>query len=109
MASPADPASREDTIMRSILFAGSALLVMAAAPASAQTMGGSPMGGPTMGGSPMGGMMGGMMGSSGKSCVSNGQFVPCPPAGGMAQGAAMEQQPMTRSRMKRTRMRRGAM
>lgn len=55
--------------MKRILFACGALALASAAPASAQMAGGPGM--------PMGG---------GKSCVMNGQFVPCPPAGGMEPG-----------------------
>jgi hypothetical protein len=51
--------------MRAFLFATAALSVAAAAPASAQ-MAGDPM-----------------MPAGPQSCVMNGQFVPCPPGGGM--------------------------
>jgi hypothetical protein len=47
--------------MRNVLLATAALTLAAAVPASAQMA--DPM----------------MMGGSGQSCVSNGQFVPCPP------------------------------
>jgi hypothetical protein len=50
--------------MKTILFAASALSLLAAAPASAQMM------------------MGDGMAMGGRSCVSGGQFVPCPTAGG---------------------------
>ncbi|MDB5510843.1 MAG: hypothetical protein JWR08_326 [Enterovirga sp.] len=50
--------------MKTILFAASALSLLAAAPASAQMM------------------MGDGMAMGGRSCVSGGQFVPCPTTGG---------------------------
>ena len=55
--------------MKGLLFATAALSLAAVAPASAQ-----------MAGQPMMGMGGG------QSCVMNGQFVPCPPGGGMQPG-----------------------
>lgn len=58
--------------MKKILFASAALSLMAIAPASAQMMGGD---------------MG--MAAGPKSCVSAGQFVPCPPPGGMMQPGMM--------------------
>jgi hypothetical protein len=80
--------------MKKILFAASALTLLAVAPASAQ-------------------MMGGMMGPSGQSCVSGGQFVPCPgpgmQAGMMQPGMAMQdpgmepQHRMTRREMREQR------
>ena len=54
--------------MRKLLFATAALSFAAIAPASAQMMGDPMM--------PMGA----------QSCVMNGQFVPCPPMGGMQAG-----------------------
>ena len=54
--------------MRKLLFATAALSFAAIAPASAQMMGDPMM--------PMGA----------QSCVMNGQFVPCPPMGGMQPG-----------------------
>ena len=76
--------------MKKILFAASALTLLAAAPASAQMMG--------------------MMGGSGTSCVSGGQFVPCPGPGamqpGMMQpGMAMQDGGMEPRRMTRREMR----
>lgn len=55
--------------MKRMLFACGALALISAVPASAQMMGGSGMGM-----------------SGGQSCVMNGQFVPCPPGGGMQPG-----------------------
>ncbi len=77
--------------MKRLFLAASAAGLLFAAPAFAQMAPPPPPGGP-MGG-PM--MMGdGMMGGSyaGKSCVMNGAFVPCPPAGGM-QPAMMDGRP----------------
>ncbi len=65
--------------MRKLLFATAALSFAAIAPASAQMMGDPMM--------PMGA----------QSCVMNGQFVPCPPMGGMQPG--MMQQGMMRPGM----------
>lgn len=73
--------------MKKILFASAALSLMAVAPASAQMM--------------MGGNMGPTAGPT--SCVSGGQFVPCPPAG-MQPGMAMQEPGMNR-RMTRREMR----
>lgn len=50
--------------MKTILLTASALSLLAIAPASAQTMMGDGM-------------------ARGRSCVSGGQFVPCPGTGGM--------------------------
>jgi hypothetical protein len=55
--------------MKGFLFATAVLSLAAVSPASAQ-----------MAGQPMMGM------GSGQSCVMNGQFVPCPPGGGMQPG-----------------------
>jgi hypothetical protein len=52
--------------MRGLLFAAAAMSLAAAAPASAQ-MAGDPM----------------MSPNGPRSCVMNGQFVPCPPGAGM--------------------------
>ncbi|NNM71724.1 hypothetical protein [Enterovirga aerilata] len=52
--------------MRGLVFATAALSLAALAPASAQTMG-DPM----------------MPPAGAQSCVMNGQFVPCPPGGGV--------------------------
>jgi len=65
--------------MRKLLFATAALSLAAIAPASAQMMDDPMM--------PMGA----------QSCVMNGQFVPCPPMGGMQPG--MMQQGMMRPGM----------
>ena len=54
--------------MKNLFFAAAALSLAAVAPASAQMMGDPMM--------PMGA----------QSCVMNGQFVPCPPMGGMRSG-----------------------
>jgi hypothetical protein len=51
--------------MRALVFATAALSVAAVVPASAQMMGDP------------------MMPQGAQSCVMNGQFVPCPPGGGM--------------------------
>ena len=80
--------------MRKLFFIASALTVFAAAPASAQ----------------MAPMMGDGMGmTSGRSCVQNGAFVPCPPMGGMQPGMAgggmAMQQPMAERRMTKREMR----
>jgi hypothetical protein len=60
--------------MRGLLFGAAALSLTAIVPASAQM---APN--PTMP----------MMGGTGQSCVMNGQFVPCPPGGGMMQPGMM--------------------
>lgn len=74
--------------MKRILFAASALSLLAIAPASAQMLGM------------------GMMGTTGQSCVSGGQFVPCPGPGAMQPGmAAMEEPAMAPQKMTRREMR----
>ncbi len=70
--------------MKKILFASAALSLMAIAPASAQMMGGD---------------MG--MAAGPKSCVSGGQFVPCPPPGMMQPGMAMQDPDMNRKMTRR--------
>ena len=55
--------------MKNVLFATAALSLAAIVPASAQMMG-NPM----------------MPPAGAQSCVMNGQFVPCPPMGGMQPG-----------------------
>lgn len=75
--------------MKTILFASAALSLMAIAPASAQMMGNG---------------MG--MAAGPKSCVSGGQFVPCPPPGmqpGMAMQAPGMGRKMTRREMREQR------